>query len=165
MESNLSFENLAQELGRALRDSEHTLAVAESCTGGLLGATITSVSGSSKYFRGGIIAYSNEIKHDLLGIPTATLDQFGAVSEETVEAMLTGVARLFSAQYAAAVSGIAGPGGGTEEKPVGLVYYGTMVGGKIRVKRQIFTGDRCSVRNQATEAILSQLIDELPAHR
>ncbi len=165
MESNLSFESRIQTLGRALRDSEYTLAVAESCTGGLLGAAITSVSGSSRYFRGGIIAYSNEIKHDLLGIPTATLDRFGAVSEETVKAMLNGVARLFSVQCAAAVSGIAGPGGGTEEKPVGLVYYGTRVGGKIRVERQIFTGDRNSVRNQATEAILSQLIDELPAHK
>ncbi len=163
MESNPTFEQRVHHIGSALRAADSTLSVAESCTGGMLGAAMTSIPGSSEYFRGGIIAYSNEIKHEILRVPTDTLTQFGAVSEQTVEFMLRGVARLFSSRCAAATSGIAGPGGGTEKKPVGLVYYGTLVGEKIRVERQIFSGDRTSVRDQATEATLSQLLAELQA--
>jgi nicotinamide-nucleotide amidase len=109
-------------VGQLLRSKGATLSTAESCTGGNIAQLITSIAGSSDYFKGSVVAYSNEIKEKLLGVPQQTLIDHGAVSEETVLAMAEGIRTRFSTDYAIAVSGIAGPGGGTEEKPVGTTW-------------------------------------------
>ncbi len=152
---------LAVELGRILNERKLKCATAESCTGGLIGAAITAVAGSSNYFLGGIIAYSNEIKTGVLGVKKEIIDEFGAVSFPTVKEMAEGAARLFGADCCVSVSGIAGPGGGSKEKPVGLVYIGTYVCGRIRDIRHIFTGDRGSIRNAAVISALRYLTDQI----
>ncbi len=116
--------NPAEELGKLLRDNGLTIAVAESCTGGLLGSMITDVPGASDYFRGGVIAYQNDVKERLLDVPTQVLATVGAVSEETARAMAHGARTLLASDIGVGVTGIAGPGGGTPDKPVGLVYIG-----------------------------------------
>ncbi len=115
-------ETMEVAVGKALRKAGATVAVAESCTGGLIASRITDVPGASDYFLGGVVAYANEIKQHVLGVPEQVLAEHGAVSEPTALAMAEGVRQLYSADYALATTGIAGPGGGTEEKPVGLVY-------------------------------------------
>lgn len=114
--------NLATAVGQLLRQRGLTLAVAESCTGGLLGHWITEVPGSSHYFTGGIIAYSNEVKHHLLGVPQDVLERHGAVSRECAQAMARGVRERLQSSLGLSITGIAGPSGGTVEKPVGLTY-------------------------------------------
>lgn len=115
---------LARLVGEILRERDATLAVAESCTGGLLGGRITEVSGSSAYFRGGVIAYGNAVKARVLGVPAALLERDGAVSRSVVLAMASGARRLLDADFAVAITGIAGPGGGSVSKPVGTVWLG-----------------------------------------
>jgi PncC family amidohydrolase len=131
-----------------------TLAVAESCTGGLVGDRLTDVPGSSRYFGGGVIAYSNVAKARLLGVGKQTLAKWGSVSEQTVREMAAGVCRRFGAQVGMAASGIAGPGGGTKAKPVGLVYICAMAGKRVMVERHLFRGGRRSVKEQSAEAAL-----------
>jgi nicotinamide-nucleotide amidase len=144
-------------VGGLLRESHATLAVAESCTGGLLGERITSVAGSSDYFAGGVITYSNEMKIELLGVPPETIDQFGAVSRETAEAMAMGARWRAKSTYALAITGIAGPGGGSESKPVGTVWVGIADGaGAVAVHRQ-FLGDRARIRVFSTQMALDML--------
>ncbi len=116
-------------LAERLRRRGWHLAVAESCTGGLLGHWITEVPGSSAYFLGGVIAYANALKCDVLGVPQATLERYGAVSASTAAAMARGVRRLTGAEVGVAITGIAGPGGGTPQKPVGTVYLAVALGG------------------------------------
>lgn len=123
---------LAAEINRLLCDKGFTLSTAESCTGGAIAAAITSCPGSSRIFKGAIVAYANEIKNSLLGVPEKTLSEKGAVSEETARAMATGVSTLMRTDCAIATTGIAGPGGGTEEKPVGTVWVGIAVTGTIK---------------------------------
>lgn len=137
------------------------LTVAESCTGGLIQNLFTNNSGSSNYFAGGVISYSNEAKMKLLGVKESTLEKFGAVSEETVGEMLRGVRTLFDADYAIAVSGIAGPTGGTKEKPVGLVFIGVNIEGKLLVKKFDFSGDRLQVKQQSAENAIYLLLKNL----
>lgn len=115
-------DDLASVLGRKLQERGQTLATAESCTGGNLGRLITAHPGSSGHYLGGVVAYSNELKHKLLGVPKKTLKAHGAVSEETIIAMAEGARKRLKADYAIATSGVAGPGGGTEEKPVGTIW-------------------------------------------
>lgn len=131
-----------------------TLAVAESCTGGLIGDRLTNVPGSSQYFVGGVIAYSNGVKATVLGVKKQTLEKWGAVSESTVREMAEGVCRRFKVQVGMAVSGIAGPGGGTKIKPVGLVYVCVRAGRRIAVERHLFRRGRRAVKEQAAEAAL-----------
>jgi nicotinamide-nucleotide amidase len=127
----------------ALASRGWQFAVAESCTGGKIAARITRVPGCSAWFRGGVTAYSYEAKSALLGVQPETLERFGAVSEETVQEMLAGALRVFDADVVAAVSGIAGPGGGTDDKPVGTVYIGVATReGLVRIRRAEFPGDR-----------------------
>jgi nicotinamide-nucleotide amidase len=133
-------------VGGLLRQARATVAVAESCTGGMLGERFTSVPGSSDYFAGGFIAYSNEMKVELLGVPPETLRQFGAVSRETAEAMATGARRRAQSTYALAVTGIAGPGGGTEAKPVGTVYVAIADAAGVHALHRRFVGDRARIR-------------------
>ena len=145
----------------ALRGGALTLAVAESCTGGLLGARLTERPGSSDYFVGGVISYANEVKMSLLGVPSHMLARYGAVSEEVAAAMAGGVRDATGADYALAVSGVAGPDGGTAEKPVGLVYLACAGPGGRRVVRGMFPGDRASVREFSTTSALHLLLREL----
>ncbi|MBN1306642.1 MAG: CinA family protein [Chitinispirillaceae bacterium] len=146
-----------------LIERNRTCAVAESCTGGLIGAAITAIAGSSAYFRGGVIAYANDVKIRLLGVPERVLAAKGAVSAETVAAMAAGVAKLLEADCAVSVSGIAGPGGGSHEKPAGLVYIGTFTTAAVASFRHLFTGERAAVRHAAATAALQHLIDQLNA--
>lgn len=147
-------EKLAEAVGELLRRQSLTLAVAESCTGGFLGAAITAVPGSSNYFLGGVIAYHNRLKKKLLGVPATTLRRCGAVSAETAAAMAKGVRKVTSARVGLAVTGIAGPGGGSPQKPVGLVFIGLDSRRVRRVESFLFSGSRAEIRNQAVEKAL-----------
>ncbi|MEW9799347.1 CinA family protein [Alteromonas sp. CYL-A6] len=136
-------------LGDALRKRNWTISCAESCTGGGLAYTFTQVAGSSDWFRQSWVTYSNDAKHDRLGVSTQTLEHFGAVSAETVEEMVSGVARIAESEVAISVSGVAGPGGGSAEKPVGLVWFGFYLNGEIVTEKQQFDGSRQHIREQA----------------
>ncbi|MEJ2031592.1 MAG: CinA family nicotinamide mononucleotide deamidase-related protein [Deltaproteobacteria bacterium] len=123
-------ETLESVIGGCLAERRQTVATAESCTGGLIGHAITRVAGSSAYYLGGVVAYSNDLKEKLLGVEPETLRRYGAVSGETARAMAEGCRRLTRADYALAVTGVAGPGGGSPEKPVGTVYFGLAASGE-----------------------------------
>ncbi len=138
-----------------------TISTAESCTGGLVAATIVNVSGASSVFNEGFITYSNEAKQKHLNVKEDTLLKHGAVSEETVREMLIGCADNAKSDVAIATSGIAGPGGGTKEKPVGLVYIGCYVKGEIKVTKNIFSGDRTKVREQSVNKAIELAVDML----
>ncbi|QJT08665.1 CinA family protein [Oceanidesulfovibrio marinus] len=139
-------EKLSRELGEALLAQSLTLAVAESCTGGLVGGALTAISGSSDWFMGGVIAYHNEVKEQLLGVDAAILNTKGAVSEETVLAMAYGAAQLLKTQAALSISGVAGPTGGTPDKPVGMVCFGWHLNGETTACTEHLEGDREAVR-------------------
>jgi nicotinamide-nucleotide amidase len=136
-----------------------TVATAESCTGGLVSARITSVPGSSAVFSGGVVSYANEAKRDLLGVPQELLGRVGAVSAECAEVMAAGVRERLKADVAVSVTGIAGPGGGTPQKPVGLVYLGVSTAVGARAVRCLFDGDREAVRRQAADRALELLLE------
>jgi nicotinamide-nucleotide amidase len=148
---------LEEVVGRLLRQQGQTLAVAESCTGGLICHRLTNISGSSDYFHGGAVTYSNRAKLDLLGVPAATLEEHGAVSPETALAMARGVQRLFHADFGLAVTGIAGPTGGTPAKPVGLVFMGLATLSGVETRRHQFPGDRDMVKTLTAETALDWL--------
>jgi nicotinamide-nucleotide amidase len=133
-------------VGHLLRDRRATVSVAESCTGGMLGERLTSVPGSSDYFVGGFITYSNAMKVELLGVPSEVLEQHGAVSQETAEAMAAGARRRTGSTYALAVTGIAGPDGGSESKPVGSVYIAIADDAGAHTEHRRFLGDRQRIR-------------------
>ncbi len=152
---------LEQKIVERLRAAGKTLAVAESCTGGLIGGRITSVSGSSECFAGGIISYSNELKEKLLGVERSLLEEHGAVSEEVAAAMAVGVILTTGADYSLSITGIAGPGGGTDKKPVGLVYIGLAGGAETVIRRFLLEGDRNAVRESAVEEALKLLLASL----
>ena len=158
-----SAQDLEEKVGELLSQRGWTLAVAESCTGGLVGHRITNVSGSSAYFEGGVISYSNEVKEHVLGVPLETLIDHGAVSKETVLAMARGVRRLLGTDVAVSITGIAGPTGGTPEKPVGLVYIGLAAEDAESAEKHIWTGDRESNKAQTAEAALKLLFSYLSA--
>ena len=151
----------AEELGRRLSRKKAFVAVAESCTGGLIAKRITDVAGSSGWFERGLVVYSNRAKQDLLGISPDLLAQFGAVSRECVEAMARGLLVMTPADWAVAVTGIAGPGGGSPEKPVGLVWLAwERRGGKVESAVLQLAGSREEVR-AAAAAALQGLLDRL----
>jgi len=144
-----------------LKQSNKTITFAESCTGGRIAAAFTAVSGASSVLNGSVVSYANEIKSQWLGVKEETLMQHGAVSKETVEEMLTGILKMASADYAIAVSGIAGPTGGTDEKPVGTVYIGIKNSNTSVVQLHHFKGDRESVQKQATKRAITLLKNNL----
>jgi nicotinamide-nucleotide amidase len=152
-------EALALKLGRAMHVRGWRLATAESCTGGWIAKVLTDVAGSSQWFDGGVVAYSNAAKAELLGVPSDVLAAHGAVSEEAVRAMADGARRRFGAQLAVAVSGIAGPTGGTADKPVGTVHFAWAAPQKITVARRVFAGGREAVRRQTVALALERLVD------
>lgn len=148
---------LQEEVVRLLERSGLTLATAESCTGGLIAERITDIPGSSNIFLGSVVSYSNDLKEKLLNVAPETLEQYGAVSEETCQEMLNGIAAATGADVVLAVTGIAGPGGGTVEKPVGLVYTGVRINGENFVKENHFSGTRQQVRERTCAAVLNEL--------
>jgi PncC family amidohydrolase len=152
---------LAARVGRALLARDARLALAESCTGGLVSSRVTGVPGSSRYFLGGVVAYHNAVKAALLRVPRAMLDRHGAVSAPVAAAMARGARRVFKADVAAAVTGIAGPGGGSAVKPVGLVYVAVCGFGRTRCRMALFAGDRQRVRDQAADLALLMLVEHL----
>jgi PncC family amidohydrolase len=141
-------------IGVLLVRHERTIATAESCTGGLVSARITGVSGSSAYFLGGIVSYSNDAKHRLLGVPDLMLERYGAVSVDVALAMARGVRRKIGADIGIATTGIAGPGGATPTKPVGLVYIALAAEGVERCRRYLWHGDRLENVTASAEAAL-----------
>ncbi|MBU3070276.1 CinA family protein [Aestuariicella sp. G3-2] len=153
---------LAREVGQALLARGWRIGTAESCTGGLLAAAITDVAGSSGWFDEGLVTYANASKQRLLAVPADVLDSQGAVSQPVVEAMVKGVLAR-GADVAVATSGIAGPDGGSDEKPVGTVWFAWALAGRVFSERKVFSGDRVAVRAQATEFALSQLLQLLEA--
>ncbi len=154
-------QDLAAVVLEALRASRRRLAAAESCTGGLVGARLTAVPGASDVFVGGVVAYDDGVKRTLLDVPADVLQVHGAVSEETVRAMAAGARRRFDVATSVAVTGIAGPTGGTPEKPVGTVWLAASVGDDIRALRRVFPGDRDEIRNRSAQAVLDLLRRQL----
>jgi nicotinamide-nucleotide amidase len=155
-------DSLVKEVGRVLKQRDLMLVTAESCTGGWAAECITSVAGSSDWFERGFIAYTNIAKREMLDVKTTILSRYGAVSEQAARAMAEGALAHSHAQVAVAVTGLAGPGGGTAEKPVGTVYFAWA--GKKRdttSRKQLFTGDRQAVRRQSVAAALQGLLDFL----
>jgi nicotinamide-nucleotide amidase len=151
---------LAREVGAALARSGLVLATAESCTGGWVAECVTDVAGSSGWFDRGFVTYSNEAKSELLGVDPHTIEIHGAVSEVTVRAMAVGALRHSRAQVAVAVSGIAGPSGGTLEKPVGTVWFAWQrLGAECRTRLERFEGGRREVRRQAVAVALQGVLD------
>ncbi len=155
---SLQHYDLASKLGLLLQHKKWSISVAESCTGGLTGAVITEVPGTSFFFEGGVIAYSNEVKEKVLRVPKDVLEKHGAVSAQTVRAMAQGVSQLLGTQCAISVSGIAGPSGGTPDKPIGLVYIGFVTPNRTWEKRYIFTGDRQAIRECSVKQALLDII-------
>ena len=141
-------------IGALLIRHGRTIATAESCTGGLVAARITGVSGSSAYFLGGIVSYSNDMKHRLLGVPDLMLERYGAVSVDVALAMARGVRRKIGTDIGIATTGIAGPGGATPTKPVGLVYVALAADGVERCRRYLWHGDRIENVTASAEAAL-----------
>lgn len=156
-------EEIAGVLGRDLRDRGVWVATAESCTGGLIATMITDVPGSSEYYSGGFVTYSNESKTELLGVPSATIAQHGAVSDETARAMATGVRARLQADWGIGVTGIAGPGGATPDKPVGTVFLAIAGPGTVWSRRLSLPGDRATVRLSTARVALDQLRRQLLA--
>ncbi len=150
-------ETLEEAVGRLLRRRKETLATAESCTGGLLAEKITRVPGSSDYFLQGVVTYSNESKRRVLGVKPATLARRGAVSRECAVEMARGARRRSGADWAVSVTGIAGPGGGGEKKPVGLVYIALFHRGRTQCRKHLFFGDRHRIRERAALEALEAL--------
>lgn len=152
---------LSIKLGERLRAGRMSLCVAESCTGGLLGSLITAVPGSSDYFLGGMICYSDRIKRDLLGVPGEILEKYGAVSPRTAASMAEHACRVFGAECGIGLTGIAGPGGGGEEKPVGLVYIAVQCGTRLKTIENRFSGNRDQIREESCDKALETLIEML----
>lgn len=157
---------LAQLVARAMTLRGGMLVTAESCTGGGLGSLLTSIPGSSAWFERGYITYSNESKQEMLGIPAETLNSYGAVSEQTAAAMATGAITNSHAAISVAITGIAGPDGGTAEKPVGTVCLAWSIrNGETRTTRVLFDGDRRMIREQAILMALQGLLDLLESEK
>lgn len=154
---------IVQKLVHLLIHKNMKLSTAESCTGGLLAKLITDVSGSSQIFPGGVVSYSNTMKIKWLGVSEETLLKHGAVSEETVREMLNGIRHATGSDLALAVSGIAGPTGGTPEKPVGTVIIGQLVGDHFQIERYLFNGNREEIREQTAMAAFQKLLNTLNA--
>jgi nicotinamide-nucleotide amidase len=153
---------LTNSIGELLKKKNLLLTTAESCTGGMVAQVITAVPGSSNWFERGFVTYSNSAKQDMLGVQLTTLETFGAVSAETAQEMAEGALHHSLAQVSLAITGVAGPDGGSPEKPVGTVCFAWAgTGLATQTQKQLFTGDRQSIREQATEFVLHSLIKYL----
>ena len=157
----LNIQTLAQSLVSLCIEKNITFGTAESCTGGLISASVTDVPGASAVFFGGVVSYDNSIKKGVLGVKEETLSAHGAVSEETAREMSYGARRVLGVDFAVSVTGIAGPGGGTAEKPVGLVYISVASSDRHTVTKNLFSGSREDVRLQTVAKALTLLTEEI----
>jgi nicotinamide-nucleotide amidase len=157
--SMFEIEKHAEQLGTLLKKYNLTISAAESCTGGLFLSALTDVSGSSAYVLGGVVTYSYESKQQLVKVQEATLLQYGAVSQQTAHEMAIGVRDLFKADVAVSITGIAGPGGGMPEKPVGLVYIGVAFFENIRVEKYIWSGNRVENKQQSVAQAIQKVVE------
>ncbi len=150
---------LAEQLGSVLKEAGHVLVTAESCTGGWVAKQVTDIAGSSSWFDRGFVTYTNEAKQEMLGVDARIIEQYGAVSLQTVAAMAEGSLHYSSATVSIAISGVAGPAGGSPEKPVGTVCFGWAFHAKsVFTQQQYFTGDREDVRRQSVDYALQYLL-------
>ena len=156
---------LVERLATQLQQRQWMLATAESCTGGLIAGACTDLSGSSNWFERGFVSYSNTAKNELLGVDMALIKLHGAVSEEVAQAMAAGALARSRAQVAVAVTGVAGPTGGTPDKPVGLVWFGFALPGQVLTEKMNFPGDRAAVRTATVQHALAGLLQHLAARR
>ncbi len=152
---------LCSQLAATLEARGWMMASAESCTGGMIAARCTDLAGSSRWFERGFVTYSNAAKSELLGVPAQLIEQHGAVSEAVAHAMARGAADHAGVQVSVAVTGIAGPSGGSTDKPVGTVCFGWNVGGQVSTERRVFAGDRAAVREASVVHALQGLLDRL----
>lgn len=152
---------IEEKIGRILRERRFKIAVAESCTGGLIANRITNIQGASDYFDMGFVAYSNDSKELFLFVPEEVMAKKGAVSSEVVKAMAEGMRETTGVDIALSVTGIAGPGGGSPEKPVGTVYVGLASKDNVFVRKFLFSGDRISIKTQTSEEALKMMLDYL----
>jgi len=154
---------LATRLGDRCRAAGLRVSTAESCTGGLVGHLITEVAGSSEYYLGGYVTYSNDLKRSAVGVPADVLDAHGAVSAQTAVAMAVGARERTAADLAVAVTGVAGPGGGSDAKPVGLTYVAVADPVGVAVRRFVWSGDRAANKRSSAEAALDLLLERVAA--
>ena len=159
----LALEANLTQISLRLLARRHMLATAESCTGGMIAAACTDLSGSSQWFERGFVTYSNEAKAEMLAVPPGLIEEHGAVSEPVARAMADGALAHSRAQVSLAVTGVAGPTGGTEAKPVGTVWFAWCVGGETHSEMQHFAGDRAAVRVATVRYALKRLLSLLPA--
>jgi len=152
---------IEERIGRMLKEKGLTIAVAESCTGGLIAHRITNISGSSEYFMAGFITYSNKAKTSFLSVPEDVIVRCGAVSPEAAKLMAAGARNATGADMGFSVTGIAGPTGGTPGKPVGTVFMGLATGEGVSVRNFLFAGSRLEIKQQASEAALNFIVDHL----
>ncbi|MBC7128686.1 MAG: CinA family protein [Thermoplasmatales archaeon] len=152
---------MIEKIAELLKNKKLWVATAESCTSGLIAHTLTNISGSSEYFKGGVVAYSNEVKVKILGVKEETLRKYGAVSEQTAREMAEGARKAIGADIAIATTGIAGPTGGTQEKPVGLVYVALATPKTTEVRRFLFKGNRIENKQNFCNAALGMLLEYL----
>ena len=158
-----ALDSLARRLGESLKAARLTLTTAESCTGGWIAKVITDVPGSSSWFDRGFITYTNAAKTDMLGVDAASLERHGAVSEQTARAMAAGALSRSSADLSVSVTGIAGPDGGSEEKPVGTVWlaWADRRGDEVKARSFLFSGDRRAVREASVKSALSGILERI----
>ena len=152
---------LEKAIGDLLREKKWTLSIAESCTGGLICDRITNVSGSSDYFMGGMVTYSNESKAKHLGVPPGNIKKYGAVSPQVAKKMAQGVRKIFGTTFGLSTTGVAGPTGGTKRSPIGRVFIGLAAGRKVLVKKLDLKGTRRGIKEEATETALRFLYEKL----
>lgn len=155
--------SLVNELAGALDGLGYRLAVAESCTGGQLAAAITDLAGASSFFLGGVVSYSDDVKHDMLGVPREVLAEHGAVSEPAARAMAIGVCQRLGSDVGVGITGIAGPGGATALKPVGLVYIAVATSRQTVCRKDVWPGDRAAVRHASVGAALRLMLETIGA--
>lgn len=153
--------SLVKKIKIKVLEKNYTIAVAESCTGGLVSGCLTSIPGASDYFSTGIVSYSNEAKISILKVPQGVLDQFGAVSEETAKFMAIGVSNIAKSNIAISVTGIAGPGAGTDKKPVGTICFGMYANKILTSSTEYFSGNREEIRYLASRHALVLILEEL----
>lgn len=156
-----SFSDRTSVMIGILREKRLTLSLAESCTGGMVASEIVSHAGVSDVFKGSAVTYSDSSKTDILGVNKDILSEYGAVSSETAAEMALGAANIFGTDVGASVTGIAGPDGGSDKKPVGLVFMAVTYDGRVRTERYRFEGGRNDIRNRSAEALISLVIEEI----
>lgn len=160
-ELNSDIVTISKQLHEKIQKKKFSLSLAESCTGGMIQQVITSHPGASAYFIGGVVAYANEIKQYILNVPEKTLEKYGSVSKETAIAMVKGIQTMFQSNCACAITGIAGPDGGTKEKPVGTIHITVYIKKKVVHHKYIFSGNREIIRKKATVNALKMLVENL----